>query len=421
MTPSPGIAGQPRGGPPVPLAPERSFDLARILFSDTSKGYLLWASATVTFLAMLGTPNLWGHEGTWALICREMMRTGDYVHPYLFGDEYYDKPLLSYWIMIGFARLLGRLDEWAIRLPGALAALLALASTVRLGRCLFGRGAGLMAGWMLLGCYIFTYWARIGTADILNIAAITAGVAWYFDRRDRPGFLTYGGFFFILAVGAQMKGLIAPVVTVLVILPDLGALGRWKRHLRSPWLYAAVLLGAGLYLAPFLASNAGGGGSYQSTGIVEAIRESLGRYLNPFDHQEPFTVYAKYLPAYALPWTFLLPFVIWRACREWKTLDPASRWPLWASLLIFLFLTLGRSRRNYYILPILPFLVLAVADWVRAKETSSRWRTASAWIAGASAVGLVVLFGAVLPPVESRGGARLMAREVRREAEARAP
>jgi 4-amino-4-deoxy-L-arabinose transferase-like glycosyltransferase len=417
---SPGAEAAP-GSPPAQPDPGRSTPLARILWSDSSKGYLLWGTSACIFFVMLGTPNLWGHEATWALICREMMRSGDYFHPYLFGDEYYDKPLLSYWIMIACAKLVGRLDEWSLRLPGALAGLLTIGCTVRLGARLFGRGAGLMAGWMLASCFVFAWWARVATADILNIAAITGGVAWYFERRENPGGVTYGVFFLILAVGAQMKGLIAPVLTGLVLLPDLWTAGRWKAHLRSPSLYGAAILGAVVYLVPFLVSNAGGQGSYHSTGLGEALRESLGRYLHPFDHQDVYYVYAQYLPAYALPWTLFLPWVFWRACREWKRLGASSRWPLLASLIIFLFLTLGQSRRNYYILPILPFLVLGVADWIRARGVSSRWNCASAWVVAVSSLGMVTLFGAVLPYAESRGGARLMAAEVRALAEVQAP
>jgi len=91
------------------------------------------AVAALTFLAFPGAATLWTHEGRWAVICREMLRSGDYFHPYLFDEEYFDKPLLSYWLMIGSARLFGSLTETTLRIPGILAGLLAIWCTWRIG------------------------------------------------------------------------------------------------------------------------------------------------------------------------------------------------------------------------------------------------------------------------------------------------
>ena len=103
-----------RGAPPLPSAPR--------LFLDPIRGpRILLGTVVLLIFIMPGASNLWTHEGRWAVICREMMRSGDYVHPYLFDEEYYDKPLLSYWLMIGVARVFGGLSETAMRLPGILA------------------------------------------------------------------------------------------------------------------------------------------------------------------------------------------------------------------------------------------------------------------------------------------------------------
>ncbi|HVE41047.1 MAG TPA: glycosyltransferase family 39 protein, partial [Planctomycetota bacterium] len=118
-------------------APPRPRSLDALL--DPVKGpRILLGSAALLLFIMPGAADLWTHEGRWAVICREMMRSGDYIHPYLFDEEYYDKPLLSYWLMIGSARLLGGLSETALRLPAMLAGLLAVWCTYRIGRRRFG-------------------------------------------------------------------------------------------------------------------------------------------------------------------------------------------------------------------------------------------------------------------------------------------
>jgi 4-amino-4-deoxy-L-arabinose transferase-like glycosyltransferase len=384
---------------------------------DPVKGpRILLGIAALLLLVMPGSANLWTHEGRWAVICREMMRSGDYVHPYLFDEEYYDKPLLSYWLMIGVARALGRLSETAMRLPGMLAGLLAVFCTYRIGRRRFGLETGLVAGWLLTTCFNFVYWGRLACSDMLNLASVVGAVAWYTERRDRPGFASHAVLALILAAGAQMKGLIAPVLALLAMLPDLLREGLWRRHLRWSLLPAAVL-GAGVYLLPFLASAETGG----SSGLSDVFRENVLRFFKPFDHKgEPPWIYAKFLLLYSLPWTVFLPGVLWRALRRWKDLGPESRWPLLASLLILVFLSLSGSRRNYYLLPILPFVLLATADWLQ-EPAGLRRRKVFAWTAGAAAAGMALWFGVALPVLSRHGDSRVMAREIRAAAEARAP
>ena len=91
------------------------------LWGESSSIILLLAISAVVLFVKLGAAELWTHEGRWAAVCSHMMRSGDYLHPYLYGAAYYDKPVLSYWLMIGAARLFGRLSETALRLPSALA------------------------------------------------------------------------------------------------------------------------------------------------------------------------------------------------------------------------------------------------------------------------------------------------------------
>jgi 4-amino-4-deoxy-L-arabinose transferase-like glycosyltransferase len=132
-----------------PLALQARSTLARSLLDPRTGLQVLLGVTALILLLFPGSASLWTHEGRWAVICREMMRSGDYFHPYLFDEEYFDKPLLSYWLMIGCAKLFGRLNETTLRLPGILAGLLAIFCTVRIGTRRFGASAGLTAGWLL--------------------------------------------------------------------------------------------------------------------------------------------------------------------------------------------------------------------------------------------------------------------------------
>ena len=115
----------------------------------------LLATAGLLLLTGLGASDLWTQEDRWGNICQEMLRSGDYVHPLNINRPYYDKPLLSYWLMLGAARILGALDGWALRLPSALCGVLAVWCTYRTGRRLLSAEAGLLAGLMLSTTFYF--------------------------------------------------------------------------------------------------------------------------------------------------------------------------------------------------------------------------------------------------------------------------
>ena len=210
----------------------------------------LFPAVSILLFVRLGAAELWTLEGRWAAICDHILSSGDYLHPYLFGEPYYDKPLLSYWLMIAAARVLGTLDETAMRIPSALAGTFSVWCVYRLGKRRFDHVTGLVAGLVLATSWMFVFWARVASPDMLNVAGTIAAVTWYFERRDEPGFVTDTVLLVLLALTALVKGLIGPAVAVLVLIPDLARDGQWRRMLR-PSLGAAGVLATAIYLAPF--------------------------------------------------------------------------------------------------------------------------------------------------------------------------
>ena len=160
---------------------------------------------------------------------------------------------------------------------------------------------------------------------MLNVAGTLATVTWYFERRDRPTFLDFAVFFVLIALTCLMKGLIGSVVPALLILPDLLRDRRWGVLLRAS-LVPAALIGAAVYLAPFLASSLTQPSSYTQSGLKMVFRENALRYFDPFDHQAPVYIYFLQLPVFLIPWAALLPFAVWRLVRHWRDVPEASRW-----------------------------------------------------------------------------------------------
>ena len=93
---------------------------------------------------LLPTPLLDPDEGLHAVIAQEMVERGDFVIPRLFGEPFQDKPIL-YSLSQAISLWLFGMQEWAVRLPGFLFALLGVVTTWIVARRLFDRQVALAA------------------------------------------------------------------------------------------------------------------------------------------------------------------------------------------------------------------------------------------------------------------------------------
>ena len=320
----------------------------------------LYLAAAVLLLFDLGTGGIFNSEGRWFAVAQEMLKNGDYLHPTINGQAYFDKPLVSYWLICLFSLFTGGVNGWSARLPSALAGLLALFCTVRIARQLFGERAALWSGWVLTTVYSFSFWGRSAEADMEQVAAVMGALAVYFTVREKPRVWGYVLFWSICAVGAQTKGLGAIILPAGVAGVDMLLDRSLLKHLR--WRsFVGLFAGCVIYALPFVL-EACSRGEYSASGIELVFRENIVRVVNPWDHnKDPWWIYFIYLPRLLLPWTpfFVLALVhyVIRGCRKEK-LPRELLWLLLSIALIFVLFSASRSRRVYYILPAVPFCAM---------------------------------------------------------------
>lgn len=386
--------------------------LADRLWGESSYPPVLWLFGALVLFGFLGSRELWTQEGRWAAIVSEMLLRHDYLHPYLIGEPYYHKPLLSYWLIVLLSYVTGGLNEWALRLPSAVAGLAAVWSTYRISLLLISRRAALAVAWMLLTTVFFVFWARVSSADMLNVAGVMLALLWYFEHRDRRDFLSYAGFFVIVALTCLTKGLVGAAVTVIALVPELWTQNRWRLHL-NPRLPVALLPALLVYFVPFLASSYFDTGGYAESGLSRVAVENFTRYFQPFDHKGPIYTYVLYLPLYLMPWTFFLGPALWFALRDWKQLSFGQKWPICTTLLLFLFFTASGSRRSYYILPVVPFAALVTANWVAEAPLDALRNRLAAALTMFCAASLVLWMCVLQPIFVNRGTAAAFGARVR--------
>src|SRR5213594_319714 len=96
---------------------------------------LVWS---VVYLPALGSLAVKGEEGRRILPAIEMLKTGDYVVPQVGSKPYFRKPPLVNWLVAMSFKFFGVRNEWAARLPSALAVLAVAIAFVTVARVSLG-------------------------------------------------------------------------------------------------------------------------------------------------------------------------------------------------------------------------------------------------------------------------------------------
>lgn len=310
-------------------------------------------------------------EGRYAEIGREMVVSGDWLVPHLNGIPHFQKPPMLYWATAASIRLLGA-NEWAARLPSALAALGVVLLTYWIGVRLFCPRSGMAAALVLLSMLGFFIAGRLLTPDMLLTFWITAACACLVRRGSGGGALWGWLFFAAMGCGFLTKGPMAIVVPVSAALC-------WQRSrrgtaapLRLPWAGGMVVTLA-IGLSWFVAL------SLQSRELLDYfVGDELVKRFASKGHgrSKPFWFFAWVLPVAAFPWTFVLFAMLARCVGRWRAgwRPNSEQWLLlgWIALPLAI-LSCSGSKLPTYILPLLPALALAVGRWTRTGENERPW------------------------------------------------
>lgn len=327
----------------------------------------LWLVAPLAYFLYffrLGGAGLIGpDEPRYAWIGRAMAETGDWVTPRLWGQPWFEKPALLYW-MTGAAFRLGLGPELAPRLPVALMSAAFLAFYWWILRREFGCRAATTAT-TILGTSVA--WIGFSYASVPDLpltatfsAAMLLALPWV-DKRDGR-FLPAASA--LLGAAALAKGLVP-----LALAAPLAMRIRWARDLLRP----SVLLPFFAIAAPWYAL------CYHRNGwpFVEEffLRHHFGRFTSgALQHIQPWWFYLARLPLLLLPWTPLLALAAARP--GWR--DPRRRFLiLWALCGLVIF-SASTNKLPGYVLPLLPALAAMAALALDESERAPVWLAACA-------------------------------------------
>ena len=319
-------------------------------------------------------------EPRYASIAREMASSGDWVTPRLWGEPWFEKPALLYWIGAAAATF-GLDDDRATRLPLALLSFLFLVHFHRRLRELSDQDSADVATVALATSAGWVAFSQAGVFDLPVAAATGAALleltAWVRAPEDRRRLPWFGAW---LGVGLLAKGLVAPAIALLALGPVIVRRGvtHVARDLLHPRVVAPFLVVAGPWYALCYARNG-------SVFVEEFLwKHHLLRLVSSdLQHVQPWWFYGPVAIVALAPWTPLL-------IARWKRADfsepTRSFFVSWGVGAVLLF-SVSMNKLPGYLLPALPAFAALIG--LRHRDSPRM-----AWYA---AGGLLLLF----PIVES--------------------
>ena len=327
-------------------------------------------------------------EPRYASIAREMAESGDWVTPRLWGEPWFEKPPMLFWLG-GLGHLAGA--DSLTRLPVALLCLAFLAFFHWRVRRSFGGETATVAACLLATAAGWVACADAGIVDAPLTVFVSGALLCLLDWSRADGATSPGeraAFGGLLGMAALSKGLVGPMVAALAVLPTLVGQPRRLRELAGPLpLGAFCATCLPWYAACYFANG---------DGFVREflVRHHFERFVSPsLQHVQPWWFYAPVLAVFLLPWTPLLGSLRWKSIAG----GPRRRFLAGWAVGPLVFFSISVNKLPAYVLPVLPPLAVLLA--LRWKERPTRPLLA----ASAAVLLLLPLAAALLPDALADG------------------
>lgn len=334
---------------------------------------LIWALA---YLPELGARDLRLEEGRRATPAREMLQTGDYVTPRLYGEPYLNKPPGYFWLVAGVGAIQGHVDSLAVRVPSVLAILFGAWILASFPDPRLSRTTRNLAAIFLLANFVCLDKGILGEIDAALSTLIIGAIAiwWHGEARGRITVWHWIGVGLVMSFATLTKG---PPAMILFYIP-VAAYLLWQKRAKElfslghiacfilivlPFVLwvLAVQVSSHLTWTQLFAEWRVQLGADKVTPTAGHLGKKLVRYaIFPLEAASGF-----------LPWVLPLPLLLIRRVREGLGIPQSLyRFLVGAILATWLFFWLWPTGRpRHMMMVIFPVCLLAAALIVSA----SRW------------------------------------------------
>jgi 4-amino-4-deoxy-L-arabinose transferase-like glycosyltransferase len=377
-------------------------------FNNISKRPALAVTLSILWLVLIGGVAFFWHLGSLGLIdeteplfaeaSRQMLVTGDWITPFFNGETRFDKPALIYWCQAIAYSIFG-VNEWAVRLPSALAALGLISLAIYTIQWYLAREdyleqkvrptrrwltAALGAAIMALNPEMIV-WGRAGVSDMLLVGCMDSALLCFFLGYAQPSKSEvkarwYLAFYILIAGAILTKGPVGIVLPGLIIGIFLLYMGNAKEVLREMRPLTGLLITLCLSLPWYVLVIWRNGENYINSFFGYHNVERFTSVVNR--HSAPWYFYFIIVLLGFAPYSVYLPLAMarlkfWQR-NYWRSQERSSQLGLFAFfwfITIFGFFTIAVTKLPSYVLPLMPAAAILVAllwsDIIKDKRSFS--------------------------------------------------
>ena len=323
-----------------------------------SSQWILVAACLAMYWTGNGEYSLWDRdEPRFATATREMIAQGEWLVPTFNGELRPDKPILIYWLQ-SLAYLVFGDNPFAARFWSGVGGTIACIATWRLGESMFDRRVGLVSAWVLALSPMVIIESKLGTVDALLLALITLSIycLWMLYHQG-PSTRHALGLWACLGLGILTKGPIAIGIPAALAVVFCFSQRDWRWLGRLKWMWGVPLFLA--IVAPWcIAVQIATNGEFLARALGHHV---VNRAMRPLESHSGFPgYYVVSLFALMVPWSFLLPWVLWSHRHRFLTHPAITFLASWSIVTLIIF-ELVRTKLVHYFLPAYPALAILFA------------------------------------------------------------
>ena len=354
--------------------------------------FLLIVSLILFFFGSWLIPITDPTESVYVLTAKEMLAAGDWLSPRIYGDFWFDKPIMFYWELLVAYKIFG-VGEFASRFFPAVFATLGLLITYFFGTKLYNQKIGFAAAILLATSLEYWYLAHAVITDMTLLVMFSLTLITFFLGYQANNPRLYLISFAASGVAVLTKGPIGfflPGLIILIFLVWQGDL----RHLKKLFRVKNFLVFAAIVAIWYLPMTLIHGMEFVENflGVHNFLRATVSEY--------PKTdVWYYYLLISAIgffPWSIpLIPAAIKKFFRRTELFVEEGRLPtfeahekfliVWAATVIIFFQLCATKYITYTLPAMIPIAIFVARYFV------NRWK-----IFVGIAVGTLILFPLIL-------------------------
>lgn len=306
-------------------------------------------------------------ESNYALTAKEMLASGDWLSPRIYGNYWYDKPWMFYGELLVAFQLFGE-TSFAARFFPAVFGTIGVLQTYWFAQKLYNRNIGFLSGLIMATSVEYFYLAKAVITDMTLFVAMDGALMLFYlaKRENRP--LLYYGAYALAGLAILTKGPLGLVLPGLIILAYLAG-NRDFRTLAHMKLFRGLILTlaiAALWYVPMTVLH----GSAFLDGFI-GVHNVLRATVSEHPRNNTWWYYFLIFLIGCFPWSLSLPW-LWKKYGKtliariknrtlWQSLDDRQRFLfLWVFLTWFFFECMA-TKYPTYTFPYLPPLAIGLA------------------------------------------------------------